>query len=139
MREIAKNSICVLKFCQVSYLQNNCIGKLKQKQHIQYFHYSFLKVENVEIFIKFPHYGNFLFHKLNSCRGNYWRGETIQGRKLFAEIRYIALKILIKKRAKIDAVVFLRILIFQKIFFDLWALRALGSEYLRSCYLYIRH
>ena len=33
--------------------------------------YSFLKVENVEIFIYFPHYGNFLLHKLNSCRGNY--------------------------------------------------------------------
>ena len=24
---------------------------------------------------------NFLLHKLNSCRKNYWRGETIQGRK----------------------------------------------------------
>ena len=51
--------------------------------------YSFLKVENVEIFIQFPHYGNFLLHKLNSCCGNYSRGETIQGRKLFAEVRYM--------------------------------------------------
>ena len=34
----------------------------------------------------FPHYGNFLLHKLNSCRRNYWGGEIIQGRKLFAEI-----------------------------------------------------
>ena len=31
---------------------------------------SFLKEENMEIFIQFPHYGNFLLHKLNSCRGN---------------------------------------------------------------------
>ena len=30
----------------------------------------------------------FLLHKLNNCRSNYWRGETIEGRKLFAEIRY---------------------------------------------------
>ena len=30
-----------------------------------------------------------LLHKLNSCRGNYWRWKTIQGRKLFAEIRYL--------------------------------------------------
>ena len=30
----------------------------------------------------------FLHHKLNSCHGNYSRGETIQGRKLFPEIRY---------------------------------------------------
>ena len=28
------------------------------------------------------------FINLNSCRGNYSREETIQGRKLFAEIRY---------------------------------------------------
>ena len=34
----------------------------------------------------------FLLHKLNSCRGNYRRGETIQGRRLFAEIRYVFLK-----------------------------------------------
>ena len=26
--------------------------------------------------------------KLNSCHGNYWRRETIQGRKIFAEIQY---------------------------------------------------
>ena len=45
--------------------------------------YSFLKVENVEIFIWFPHYGNFLLHKLNSCRGNYWRGETIHGNTVY--------------------------------------------------------
>ena len=32
------------------------------------------------------------FINLNSCRGNYSREETIQGRKLFAEIRYIKLK-----------------------------------------------
>ena len=46
--------------------------------------YSFLKVENVEIFIQFPHYGNSLLHKLNSYCGKYWRGiysreETICG------------------------------------------------------------
>ena len=29
------------------------------------------------------------FITLNSCRGNYSREETIQGRKLFAEIRYL--------------------------------------------------
>ena len=29
------------------------------------------------------------FINLNSCRGNYSREETIQGRKLFAEVRYI--------------------------------------------------
>ena len=29
------------------------------------------------------------FINLNSCRGNYSREETIQGRKLFAEIRYV--------------------------------------------------
>ena len=50
---------------------------------------SFLKVQNVELFMKFPHYGNFLLHKLNSCGRNYWRGETIQVRKLFAEIWYL--------------------------------------------------
>ena len=31
----------------------------------------------------------FLLYKLNSCRGNYWRGETVEGRKLFAEIRHV--------------------------------------------------
>ena len=41
--------------------------------------YFFLKVENAEIFIQFHHISNFLFHKLNSCRGNYSREETIQG------------------------------------------------------------
>ena len=30
------------------------------------------------------------FINLNSCRGNYSREETIQGRKLFAEIRYLS-------------------------------------------------
>ena len=44
--------------------------------------YPFLKVENVEIFIQFSPYGNFLLHKLNSCRGNYSRG------KLFKEGNY---------------------------------------------------
>jgi len=29
------------------------------------------------------------FINLNSCRGNYSREEAIQGRKLFAEIRYV--------------------------------------------------
>ena len=32
---------------------------------------------------------------LNSCRGNYSREETIQGRKLFAEIRYLIFKVFI--------------------------------------------
>ena len=48
--------------------------------------YSLLKVEKVEIFIQFPHYGNFLLHKLNSCHrnrllkwGNCSREETIRG------------------------------------------------------------
>ena len=41
--------------------------------------YSLLKVESVEIFIYFPHYGNFLFHKLNSCLRNYWRGKLFKG------------------------------------------------------------
>ena len=50
--------------------------------------YSFLKVENVEISYSFRIMAFFLLHKLNSYRGNYWRGETIQGRKLFAEIWY---------------------------------------------------
>jgi hypothetical protein len=40
----------------------------------------FLKVENVEIFIQFPHYGNFLLRNLIVAK------ETIQGRKLLAEI-----------------------------------------------------
>ena len=31
------------------------------------------------------HYGNFLLHKLNNCRGNCLSGEIIQGRKLFAK------------------------------------------------------
>ena len=31
------------------------------------------------------------FINLNSCRGNYSREETIQGRKIFAEIRYLFL------------------------------------------------
>ena len=35
---------------------------------------------------------NFVACKLNSCHGNYSRGETIQGRKLFAEIRRSLLK-----------------------------------------------
>ena len=44
--------------------------------------YSFL---NLALFIvTFDLY----FIDLNSCRGNYSREETIQGRKLFAEIRY---------------------------------------------------
>ena len=34
------------------------------------------------------------FINLNSCRGNYSREETIQGRKLFAEIRYAFFDIL---------------------------------------------
>ena len=34
----------------------------------------FFKVENVETFIQFPNYGNFLIHKLNNCRGNYSKG-----------------------------------------------------------------
>jgi hypothetical protein len=38
-----------------------------------------LKMENVEIFIKFPHYVVFLLYKLNSCHGNYSREETICG------------------------------------------------------------
>ena len=33
------------------------------------------------------------FINLNSCRGNYSREETIQGRKLFAEIRYSFLEV----------------------------------------------
>ena len=33
-------------------------------------------------------YGNFLLQKLNSYRGKHWRGETMQERKLFAEIQY---------------------------------------------------
>ena len=28
----------------------------------------------------------FLLHKLNSCHGNNWKGETIRGRKLFTKI-----------------------------------------------------
>ena len=44
------------------------------------------KNKNVEIFIQFPHQGNFLLYKSNSCCGNYSRGETIQVRKLFAKI-----------------------------------------------------
>ena len=50
--------------------------------------YCFLKVENVEIFIYFPHYGNFLLHKLNSYK-NYLRGETIEGGKLFKGANYL--------------------------------------------------
>ena len=38
----------------------------------------FLKVGNVEIVILFPHYGNFLLHKLNRIAV-----ETIEGWKLF--------------------------------------------------------
>ena len=34
------------------------------------------------------------FINLNSCRGNCSREETIQGRKLFAEIRYVVFYIL---------------------------------------------
>ena len=33
---------------------------------------SFLKVENVDLFIQFLHFGNFMLHKLNSCRRHYW-------------------------------------------------------------------
>ena len=37
--------------------------------------YSFLKVENVEIFVQFPHYGNFLLHEFKG--DNYSREETL--------------------------------------------------------------
>ena len=33
------------------------------------------------------HYDNFLLHKLNSCRGNYSREETICGNTVFGQIR----------------------------------------------------
>ena len=46
-------------------------------------------MESIEIFIQFPHHGNFLHYQLNSCRRNYSRGDPIQERKLFAEIRYV--------------------------------------------------
>ena len=61
--------------------------------------YSFLKVENVEIFIYIVSaLCNFLLHKWNSCQGNYGTGETIQVKKLFAAIRYSQkiFKILVK-------------------------------------------
>ena len=38
--------------------------------------------------LKFSYsFRNFLLHKLNSCRGKYSLGETIQGRKPFVEIQ----------------------------------------------------
>ena len=52
--------------------------------------YSFLKFfvqRSQYISIKFP------LHKPSENRGNYSREETIQGRKLFAEIRYMSLDI----------------------------------------------
>ena len=51
--------------------------------------YSFLKLfgqRSQYISIKFP------LHKPSENRGNYSREETIQGRKLFAEIRYLQMK-----------------------------------------------
>ena len=49
--------------------------------------YSFWKWKMWKFSYSFRIYGNFLLHKLNSCSRKYSRGETIQGRKLFAEIR----------------------------------------------------
>lgn len=45
--------------------------------------YSFLKVEDVEIFIV-----GVLLHKLNCCRGNYSREETIRGNTLDKSSQY---------------------------------------------------
>ena len=47
-------------------------------------------VSALDVFTVFPHYGIFLLHKLNSCRGNYSRVETIRGNtvcKMEARIR----------------------------------------------------
>ena len=55
---------------------------------------SFLKVENVELFIYFWHYGNLLLHELNSHKkllegGNYSREETICGNTVFVLDRFL--------------------------------------------------
>ena len=64
-------NIHIRKICDPPYFRGN---------------YSFL---NLALFtVTFDLY----FINLNSCRGNYSREETIQGRKLFAEIRYSFLK-----------------------------------------------
>ena len=86
---IAHMMQCILVLNEKVVLHNKLCDFLKYHISVNRFHgnYSFLKVENVEIFIQFPHYGNFLLYKLNSCRGNYSRGELFEGRKLFAEIR----------------------------------------------------
>ena len=78
-----------LKMFRRSWLMNFVLKLPKYRISVNSFrgNYSFLKMESVEIFIVSALW-HFLLHKLNSCRGNYWKGETIKGRKLFAEIRY---------------------------------------------------
>ena len=66
-----------------SQLLNDKIHNYRISANSFHGNYSFL---NLALFtVTFDLY----FINLNSCRGNYSREETIQGRKLFAEIRYV--------------------------------------------------
>ena len=72
--------------CPFLFFGGDANGKLTYRISANSFrgNYSFL---NLALFtVTFDLY----FINLNSCRGNYSREETIQGRKLFAEIRYIS-------------------------------------------------
>ena len=71
--------------CPFLFFGGDANGKLTYRISANSFrgNYSFL---NLALFtVTFDLY----FINLNSCCGNYSREETIQGRKLFAEIRYL--------------------------------------------------
>ena len=64
--------------------------KLREKKNIPYF---LIQFPRKLFFFEFGNcsqfkYFNFLPNKLNFCCGNYSREETIQGRKLYEEMRY---------------------------------------------------
>ena len=81
---------CEIEACIVS-----CIFMYRISANSFRGNYSFL---NLALFtVTFDLY----FINLNSCRGNYSKEETIQGRKLFAEIRYLKSLFLLSFFAKI--------------------------------------
>ena len=51
----------------------------------------FLEFGNGSQFKQLPQYFSFWINKLNFCCGNYSREETIQGQKLYEEMRYVEL------------------------------------------------
>ena len=87
---------------------NHAVGKkMARNDHKKaiYQCYSFL------LRLQFPHYGNFLLHKLNRFGRNYSRGDTIQGRKLFAETRYLE-----NEDALVLRCLYIKQMLLQKIF-----------------------